>query len=125
MNGGVEKSEFWLLVVRRFWDVCVRNGIALVAEHLLGTTMIEARVDSLSRAAEFTVCWNLFRKMSKMTGVGSRGGVRGYTLDLYASKKTKKRRRYATKGALEGYAGDARTIDLGSKGKFGLALPLP
>ena len=114
VNGGLGSSEFLSKVMRRIWDICVVAGIGLVAEHLPGPAMIETGVDSLSRAAEFTVCWPVFRKFKGSLGFGRRGSISRYTLDLYASKKTKKCSRYAAKGAPAGSLGDARTLELGS-----------
>ena len=74
--------------------------------------MVGVGVDSMSRAAEFSVAPSVFRHLDKQAGFGCGGGHSRYPVDLFASVKTKKCKRFACKGGGEGSIGDARTLKL-------------
>ena len=112
VNKGSGPSKTLTAIMRRIWDVCVEHSIGLRAEHLKGEKMIVTGTDSLSRMAEFSVAPSVFRHLHKMDGFGRRRGHKGYSFDLYASKKTKKCAKWASRNAVDGAVGDARVIKL-------------
>ena len=124
VNKGSGPSAELTKVMRMIFTRCVEHGIGLRAEHLTGVRMIATGVDSLSRMSEFTVSAPVFRWLNSLEGFGRRQGYRGFTVDLYASKKTAKCVRYAARGAPEGAIGDARTLVLGSTELYWVMPPL-
>ena len=110
INKGSGPSAKLTAVMRRIWSLCVRYGIGLHAEHLSGDRMVGCGVDSLSRLSEFSVSPKVFRLISNKSGFGVRSGFGGYTLDLYASQKTAKCRKYAELGGGGTSVGDAKTF---------------
>jgi hypothetical protein len=125
VNKGSGPSIFLSAVMRRIWDLCIQHGIALVAEHIPGVQMVGVGVDSMSRAAEFSVAPSVFRHLDKQAGFGCGGGHSRYTVDLFASVKTKKCKRFACKGGGEGSIGDARTLKLNRDNNYWVCPPLP
>ena len=124
VNKGSGPSAKLTEVMKGIWSVCVRYGIALWAEHFEGERMIETGVDSFSRMAEFAVAPSVFRWLAAEQGFGRRGSFRGFTVDLYASAKTKKCRKYAERGGGPGSLGDARVLKLQSMENYWVLPPL-
>ena len=124
VNKGSGPSEELSKVMRAIWDVCIKHCISLTAEHFEGDRMIGTGVDSLSRMAEFSVAQSLFRKFNTEGGFGWRAPFRGYTIDLYASAKTKKCKRYGAKQGAEGSLGDARVLKLEQTENYWVVPPL-
>lgn len=87
--------------------------------------MIQTGVDSLSRMGEFVVKWSIYKRFKEMLGFGVRAGSSGYTLDLFASRKPHKCRRYAARGAPPGAVGDARTFAIAHWENVWAVPPLP
>jgi hypothetical protein len=125
INSGKGNSVFLSQVMRQIWDLCIKYSIALVAEHIAGERMISTGVDSMSRSGEFTVSRAVFRKFNKLSGYGVAAGFQGYTLDLFATKKTAQCKRFCTRGAKDGAVGDARTFDLSGRENVWACPPLP
>jgi hypothetical protein len=124
INKGSGPSAKLTAVMRRIWSLCVRYGIGLHAEHLSGDRMVGCGVDSLSRLSEFSVSPKVFRLISNKSGFGVRSGFGGYTLDLYASQKTAKCRKYAELGGGGNSVGDARTLKLRSNENYWVVPPI-
>ena len=124
VNKGSGPSAVLSDIMRAIWNLCVQHNISLTAEHMAGEVMIATGVDSLSRMAEFAVAPSVFRVLSKQLGFGRRGEHRGYSVDLYASRKTKKCAKYAARGGVEGSIGDARTLQLSMHENFWVLPPL-
>ena len=72
-------------IMRRIFKRCVDLQISLRAEHVPGSDMKDAGVDSLSRWGEFKVRRAVFKKFDSDK---EWGGESGYTCDLYASAKS-------------------------------------
>lgn len=124
VNKGSGPSDELTKVMKGVWDVCVRHGISIWAEHFEGERMIETGVDSFSRMAEFSVAPSIFRWLAAEPGFGKRGRCKGFTVDLYASAKTRKCRRYAEKGGGPGSLGDARVLKLEHHENYWVMPPL-
>ena len=124
VNKGSGPSVRLTAIMRVIWELCVKWGIALHAEHLGGIRMIATGVDSLSRMSEFSVAPSLFRWLNRLWGFGVRERCEGFTVDLYASKKTAKCSRYASRGGVIGSLGDARTLELTSCENYWVLPPL-
>ena len=124
VNKGSGPSKELTRVMRGIWDVCMRFCITLKAEHFEGDRMINTGVDSLSRMAEFSVAQSLFRQFNKGIGFGVRGYCRGYSIDLWASAKTAKCKRYAAKNGPVGSVGDARVLQLERGENYWVVPPL-
>ena len=106
-------------IMKRLLKVCVQHEICIRAEHLRGTTMKDAGVDSLSRWGEFEVRGDVFQSMQRSSRWGKAAGAAGYTADLYASPLAKQCARYCARGAEAasaggepGCLGDARLVKL-------------
>lgn len=65
----------------------MKHSIALHAEHLKGDKMIVTGTDSLSRMAEFSVTWSIFRHLNRLDGFGRRGSNRGYRCGMCVSSR--------------------------------------
>jgi hypothetical protein len=124
VNKGKGSSVFLSALMKGIWDLCVEHEVSLVAEHVAGERMIATAVDSMSRASEFSVSKKLFRWLSKEPGFGAAPGFDGYTLDLYASKKTAKCKRFCSKAVDDGSIGDARTFRLSGEENVWACPPL-
>ena len=96
-----------------------------MAEYLPRKKMIDAGVDSLSRMGEFSVSSAVFRRFNKMEGFGVVDDKEGFTLDLFAFKKTAKVKRYCSRGGAAGSVGDARSFRLAGDENFWACPPLP
>ena len=105
-------SKMLTAIMRRIGTICLKHGISLRDEHFKGERMVGCGVDALSRMAEFCVAPRIFRSLSSRQGFGRRGWLEGYTMDLYASKKTGKCPMYAQHFGGEGSIGDARSLKL-------------
>ena len=80
---------------------------------MAGVRMVAAGVDSMSRASEFVLARTEYDKLNADVKWGRRWGFKGFTVDLCASQKTTRCRRYYSKDGMgEGSLGDARTADL-------------
>ena len=112
INKGKGSSEFLSQVMRRIFELCLQWSVSLVAEHIAGERMIATSVDSMSRVSEFALAPKRFRELNQAVGFGCAGGCRGYTLDLFAVKKSAKCQRFCSRGAVDGAVGDARTFRL-------------
>jgi hypothetical protein len=112
INKGKGSSEFLSKVMRRIFELCLLWSVALVAEHIAGERMIATSVDSMSRLSEFAVAPQRFRELDQMLGFGRASGCRGYTLDLFAVKKSARCKRFCSRGGVDGAVGDARTFKL-------------
>jgi hypothetical protein len=97
INKGKGDSVVLTALMREIWDICIKWEIAVVAEHLSGERMIATGVDSMSRVTEFTVSSKIFQWLNRTVGFGKVQGFGSYTLDLYASKKTAKCKRFCSK----------------------------
>jgi hypothetical protein len=124
INKGKGSSVFLSGVMRRIFRLCLRWSVSLVAEHIAGERMIATGVDSMSRLSEFTVAPGVFRELKQLKGFGVVAGHRGYTLDLFAAKKSAKCSRFCSKGATDGAVGDARTFRLGPEENVWACPPL-
>ena len=124
VNKGKGSSVFLSSLMKEIWDLCVEFEVSLVAEHIAGERMVATGVDSMSRASEFSVNKKLFRWLSKEAGFGAAPGYNGYTLDLYASKKTAKCTRFCSRATDDGSVGDARTFKLSAEENVWACPPL-
>ena len=119
VNWGNGPSRVLSTIMRRIFDYCVPREIMLSAEHVPGTEMKEAAVDSLSRWDGFEVRKQVFDVFHTSPEWGRADGNSGYTLDLYATEKSTKLARFAARdmdpedlGGPLGCVGDARTVEL-------------
>ena len=124
VNKGSGPSKMLTAIMRRIWTICLKHGISLRAEHFKGERMVGCGVDSLSRMAEFSVAPRIFRSLCSRQGFGRRGSLEGYTVDLYASKKTRKCPIYAQHLGGEGSIGDARSLKLKQTENYWVCPPL-
>ena len=86
VNNGREPSAFLSAVMRRIWGLCTMHSVVLVSEHISGVRVVAVGVDSMSRAAEFSVTPSIFWHLNKEAGFGRGGAFKGYTVVSYASK---------------------------------------
>ena len=119
VNYGAGPSVVLSAIMRRVFDYCVTHGISLSAEHVAGTEMKEAAVDSLSRWDGFEVRKQVFAVFNDSLEWGRAEGMQGYTLDLYATEKSRKLHRFAARGLESesqggpvGCVGDAFCVEL-------------
>ena len=124
VNKGKGDSKFLSALMRDIWDLCVKYGISIVAEHIAGVRMVATGVDSMSRAAEFSVSPRIFNWLKREPGFGCAPGFDGFTLDLYASKKTAKCKRFCSRQTEDGSVGDARTFKLSGEENVWVCPPL-
>lgn len=124
LNKGKGSSEFLTAVMKRIFNLCLKGGVSLKAEHIAGTRMIATGVDSMSRMAEFAVAPRLFRALNKAVGFGVTEGCAGYTLDLFAAKKSAKCKRFCSRGGADGAVGDAMTFTVGPEENVWACPPL-
>lgn len=130
INKGSGASEVLTRIARRIFWRCVMNGIALRAEHFAGVRMIATAVDSFSRASEFAMAWQEFRRIQQDKRWGRRfgelGGSEGCSVDLCASQKTKKCQKYYSRlGEGDGSLGDVRTTSLKKDELYWVVPPIP
>jgi hypothetical protein len=64
INKGKGSSIVLTSIMRRIYDLCIKWGISVVAEHIAGVRMIAVGMDSMSRIAEFSVAPRAFRKLN-------------------------------------------------------------
>ena len=100
-------------------------SVALVSERISDVRMVGVGVDSMSRAAEFSVAPSIFWHLNREAGFGRGGAFKGYTVDMYASKKTRKCRKYAIRGGGDVFIEDARTLVLRCEDNSWVCPPLP
>ena len=124
VNKGSGPSVMLTSIMRRIWTICLKHGISLRAEHFKGERMVGCGVDSLSRMAEFCVHRRMYQALCSRNGFGRRGAHEGYTVDLYASIKTRKCPKYAQYLGGEGSIGDARSVKLSSSENYWVCPPL-
>ena len=110
VNEGAGSSEVMTAMAKEMWAFCSKNGISMRAEHMAGARMIAAGVDSCSRASEFTLARQEYTRLNTSVRWGRRWGFAGFTVDLCASQKTKKCKKYYSRGGEgRGSLGDVRT----------------
>ena len=119
---GTGKSEILREMTMQLWELCIRHGIALWAEHVSGEVMILSGTDSLSRFHEFMVARRIFNMLHARTGWGV------YTVDMWASHKTHQVKRWLRRGGGDGSddsLGDARTFTFADADVVWAVPPLP
>lgn len=101
-------------------------GIALRGEHMAGERMVATAVDSFSRASEFAMAMADFKAIQNSSRWGRRLGFSGCTVDLCASQKTAKCKKYYSRFGLgEGSLGDLRTQPLDKGDLHYVCPPIP
>lgn len=113
INYGVGPSEELCEMAEGLYKFCCENDIRMRGEHMAGVSMVAAGVDSMSRAAEFAMAVGEYRKIHGARRWGRRNGFSGFTVDLCASQKTAKCKKYYSRGGEgAGSLGDLRTARL-------------
>lgn len=113
VNKGAGSSDVLSHIMRRIWRRCIELGVSMYAEHVPGTLLVIAGVDALSRSTEFVLAGSCFQNLMRDRQFGQRGDWKGCTVDLCASEKTARLRRYCSKNHVSaGSMGDARSVQL-------------
>ena len=125
LNECTGTSDVMSEMAREIWWICAGAGISLRAEHMAGIRMVQAGVDSMSRASEFSLSKADFKALNADARWGHRWGFSGFTVDLCASEKTAQCGRYYSRGGHgAGSLGDVRSARL-SPGDLHYVVPPP
>ena len=122
---GAGDSDEMSAIMKRVFVMCLELECSVWAEHVAGATLVAAGVDALSRATEFALSKAVFHGLQQDPEFGCRGGFSGFTVDACASVKTRKLRRYFSRGGVGVHSeGDVRTAPLSQAEHYFVCPPI-
>ena len=86
---GAGRSEVMFAMMKRIFGYCVVLKCSIWAEWKPGVLLVEAGVDACSRAGEVCLSRAVFEALQRDVLFGRREGFTGFTVDAFASAKTK------------------------------------
>ena len=126
LDAGMGTSDVLTGMMRAIWWLCLRHSVALSCEWVPGSQMVQAGVDGLSRMQEFKLRPAIFSQLHHSRKWGRRDGFQGYTVDLYATEKTRQGGLpYCQRGGGGDSLGDARTMQLDPRELYWVCPPIP